>query len=889
MNQEQKINELLTRLERLGKVVGDVQEQLHNLKTEVEALRNPFTEIPTIPITEPEILVPVQEHTDNPLSSPDAEEFDTFYEKIKEHRTQNKSTHAKQATPKEPFNFEDFIGGNVLSKLGILILIIGVGVFVNYAIEHNLISPLGRVALAYLAGAVLIGVAYWLKDKYLAYSAVLMSGGIATLYFTTYFGYSFLGLMPQLVAFVLMFGCTVFGVYQAIQYKQEVIGIIGLVGGYAVPIMIGKGGGNPAILWAYMSIINVGVMLLAFRLDWERMRLTAFGITWLVFLGWFSTAYQAQYFTTTVLFAGIFFIIFYASLLVYQVREKQLFREFQLFFLLLNSLMFYGVGWAIINFAMDIEDWLSGTASISRFGTVIFTLLNVAIHGGVAWYIYPRKQIDPQIWYFTTGMAVLLLTFAVPLYFDTEVITGLWVVESLLLFVAASRQRIIFFEHCGYVLSAVTTLSVIFTFGGMWMTGFWLVEMVALLLVAKRLNYPWLEWISYGATLLGAISAPYHFESNWVLYIWLGEMMILFALARALQSEIGEFLSYGLGILSLFAWVKVWQIAYLSTTYTQKFSQLPILNDFSIVSGILILSILIILWIDKKYPLQITTQVKSKDDFRNIILHFQRYFNDYVGLLLVFVLFFTGWWKFYVLHYNLQSSNSLFYFITLFLYFIGFWAAFLWTNEKYIQKEFYRLINFGAHLIGLGYIILALPTNFLGISLHETQRNLTPDFVFFLRFAVYLLSVVWIWSIVKTYQPLQSFRNEVNKSYFIFANIFTLALLSFELVATVSMLNPAAASLADEVFLPVFKVGFSLLWSLYALGLISFGIRYKRKYLRLTGFAVLALTLAKLFLNDVSYQSNLNIIIVFISVGILLMVTAFLYQKYKPIILAEDE
>jgi len=63
-------------------------------------------------------------------------------------------------------NLEKFIGENLLNKIGILITIIGVAIGTKYAIDHQLISPLTRIVLAYLVGLGLLGVAFKLRSKY---------------------------------------------------------------------------------------------------------------------------------------------------------------------------------------------------------------------------------------------------------------------------------------------------------------------------------------------------------------------------------------------------------------------------------------------------------------------------------------------------------------------------------------------------------------------------------------------------------------------------------------------------------------------------------------------------------------------------------------------------
>lgn len=131
--------------------------------------------------------------------------------------------------PKIRVNLEKIIGENLINKIGIAITIIGVAIGANYSIEHDLISPLTRIILGYLAGAGLLGFAIKLKKKYKNYRAVLVSGAIVIVYFITYSAYSFYGLIPQVSAFVLMVVFTAFAVIAALNYNKQVIAHIGLV------------------------------------------------------------------------------------------------------------------------------------------------------------------------------------------------------------------------------------------------------------------------------------------------------------------------------------------------------------------------------------------------------------------------------------------------------------------------------------------------------------------------------------------------------------------------------------------------------------------------------------------------------------------------------------
>ena len=84
-----------------------------------------------------------------------------------------------------------------------------------------------------------------------------------------------------------------------------------------------------------------------------------------------------------------------------------------------------------------------------------------------------------------------------------------------------------------------------------------------------------------------------------------------------------------------------------------------------------------------------------------------------------------------------------------------------------------------------------------------------------------------------------------------------------------------------------YKLELSILWGAYSLLLIMLGIWKKKKHLRLGAIGLFAVTLVKLFFYDISQLETIAKTIVFVSLGILLLIISFLYNKYKHII--EDE
>ena len=86
-----------------------------------------------------------------------------------------------------------------------------------------------------------------------------------------------------------------------------------------------------------------------------------------------------------------------------------------------------------------------------------------------------------------------------------------------------------------------------------------------------------------------------------------------------------------------------------------------------------------------------------------------------------------------------------------------------------------------------------------------------------------------------------------------------------------------------------YKLGLSLLWGGYSLFLIVLGIWKKKKYLRIGAIVLFGITLFKLFFYDISHLDTISKTIVFVSLGVLLLIISFLYNKFNSSISNEND
>lgn len=457
MGINEKIEQLSTQIAELAQQHTSMSRRLIELMDELERLKREAAKTEFKPEPQAEIPNPLAQ-TPNPIGASIVnipEPASKAIEQVSE-RKENAVPLANNAHPPTTpapnpalpprAGLEEFIGGNLASKAGILITLIGIFIGAKYAIEHEMVSPLVRIIAGYICGLVLIGIAWRLKNRYEQYSAVLMGGGLAAMYFITYIAYSFYALLPQLFAFALMLVFTVAAVYAALLYNRVIIALLGLVGAYAIPILLSNNSGRYDILFTYITIINTGILFLSFKKYWKLLFHIAFVITWLIYGVFYINA--EGHFTVGMVFLCIFFLLFYATFLAYKLIKKEQFSARDVVLLLSNAFIFYGYGYGLLS-----DKYNSVTV------LALFTLANAAIHFTVSMIVKKLQLADKALFYLLLGLVIAFITIAIPVQLDGNWVTLLWTIEALIVFFVGRTQNRSGYEKLAIVLTVIAFIS----------------------------------------------------------------------------------------------------------------------------------------------------------------------------------------------------------------------------------------------------------------------------------------------------------------------------------------------------------------------------------------------------------------------------------------------
>jgi uncharacterized membrane protein len=112
-------------------------------------------------------------------------------------------------------------------------------------------------------------------------------------------------------------------------------------------------------------------------------------------------------------------------------------------------------------------------------------------------------------------------------------------------------------------------------------------------------------------------------------------------------------------------------------------------------------------------------------------------------------------------------------------------------------------------------------------------------------------------------------------TFLVAANFFTLWLLSFEVWDSLG--TQEASSSAQNLSL-------TAVWAFYAIVLLVIGIVKRWRLVRLWALGLLIVPIGKVFLYDVWALETIYRIIAFVGLGLLLLISAYLYQRYSEVI-----
>jgi uncharacterized membrane protein len=190
------------------------------------------------------------------------------------------------AVSKPGLDWESLISVRGFAWLGGVALFLGAALFLHYAIQHGWVTPAMRVAIGLAVGIVALIGGDQLRAKGEWAGQATSGAGVAILYASFYAAAMLYHLVPTFVAFAGMILVTIVAGVVAVTRKTFLLALLGLTGGFLTPPLLSSGEDHPIVLFAYVLLLDLGVVAVVRRRAWREIQLLALLGTCVLYAAW---------------------------------------------------------------------------------------------------------------------------------------------------------------------------------------------------------------------------------------------------------------------------------------------------------------------------------------------------------------------------------------------------------------------------------------------------------------------------------------------------------------------------------------------------------------------------------------------------------------------------
>lgn len=195
------------------------------------------------------------------------------------------------------------LGGIVLALAGILLF--------QHALQQGWVTPASRVTGGALLGVAAIALGEVLRRRdYRFAPQALTGGGVVVLYATTWAAYRLYGFLNAPVALLFMALNTTACAALATRMRSQLVAVLGLVGGFATPLVLSMHEGHPLTLFGYVMLLDLGILAIGARRRWPSLGVVALLGTLLIELAWTLRSFEAQFFPVAMMSLATIGILF---------------------------------------------------------------------------------------------------------------------------------------------------------------------------------------------------------------------------------------------------------------------------------------------------------------------------------------------------------------------------------------------------------------------------------------------------------------------------------------------------------------------------------------------------------------------------------------------------
>ncbi|MEC5159575.1 MULTISPECIES: DUF2339 domain-containing protein [unclassified Janthinobacterium] len=318
--------------------------------------------------------------------------------------------------------------GNLVAKLGLLILFIGVSFLLKYVAAQITVPIELRLAGIALADIALLGWAWRIRESRPGISLPVQGAALAILMMVVFGAFRLYHLIPGGMAFALLLVLTAFTCLLAVLQNAVWLATFGIVGGFAVPILTSTGGGSHIGLFSYYAVLNAGVFAIALKRSWRMLNLLGFAFTFVVGTAWGVLKYTPDDYLSAQLFLILFFLFYVGIALAYAARQAPRLKHY------VDATLVFGTPLL----AMGLQ---YGLVKATPFGMAFSALALGLFYTGLAATLWRRGGNFKLLTESFLALGVAFGTLALPLALDGRWTSAAWALEGAGIVWVGLRQR----------------------------------------------------------------------------------------------------------------------------------------------------------------------------------------------------------------------------------------------------------------------------------------------------------------------------------------------------------------------------------------------------------------------------------------------------------------
>ncbi len=182
--------------------------------------------------------------------------------------------------PAARMDWESFVGVKLFSWVAGIFLTIGAILFLRYSIDHGWLSEPVQMAIGIGVGSGLLVLCELRAARPYAVTAnALDAAGLAILFATLFAAHARWGILGPASAFIALAAVAALAVTLAVRHESVFIAVLGLLGGFATPALLGTPEDRPLALFSYLLLLNAGLAWAAASRRWPLLPAASLSLT----------------------------------------------------------------------------------------------------------------------------------------------------------------------------------------------------------------------------------------------------------------------------------------------------------------------------------------------------------------------------------------------------------------------------------------------------------------------------------------------------------------------------------------------------------------------------------------------------------------------------------